>query len=94
MFKIRTGDTAYCIVGPSGEESESVDYGELAELKIGSARYIALVEEDPDDDENIFSVFGDDWVLKVEAGLAELEEGEEEEAPEEGEVETEVETDD
>lgn len=84
--KIQLGETEYQIV-VGEQESGWMDYGEALDAEIGGVRYLALVEEDPDDGEQVRSALGDVWVYCVSAGLesVELEDVDDADDAEEGE---------
>lgn len=47
MFTVQTGEESFRIVGPGGEESDTVNYGGVAVLKIEDAVYYCSID-DPD----------------------------------------------
>ena len=63
MPKLQFGKDHYRIVGNNGEEGELVEYGEAAELRVGLSRYLAIVDLDADDEEEVVSLLpGDAWM--------------------------------
>lgn len=72
MFTVQQGTEQYRIVAPNGDASDLVDYGELAELNTGGKDYIALVDFDEENPEEIVSLLPD-WVMCATVEPAEVE---------------------
>src|SRR4051812_20502702 len=72
MFTVQQGTDQYRIVAPNGDASELTEYGDVAELETGGKCYIALVDVDEENpDEMIYMLR--DWVMCVTAEPAEVE---------------------
>src|SRR5579883_2174349 len=64
MPKLQLGDDVYRIVGDGGEEGELVEYGDPATLEVGGHRYLAIVDVDPTDDQNVISLLAEgEWIV-------------------------------
>jgi len=68
-FTKQTGECDYRIVGPDGEESPIVPYGETAVLRIGEAIYYCTMEDADDDDAPVYRV---DKVTKMPCEIEEV----------------------
>jgi len=92
-FKIEVDEEDYQLVGPGGEESGVVDYGEVATVEVGGVSYFtALVDEEDAEAAVIYclkdgkpeAVIGDHTVEETEFELETTEEEDEEEDAGEG----------
>lgn len=77
MPKLQFGDEAYRIVGDNGEEGELVEYGVAATLTTPGHRFVAVVDVDEADPDEVVSLLPDnEWLIDgpaVEAAQEDVE---------------------
>lgn len=70
MFTVQFAEEEFNIVGPDGEESEAVQYGDIATLKIGAALYYCEVKDPENETPRVLRV---DQVTAMPTEMEEVE---------------------